>query len=47
MSELNPTPEKELPVGEPQVAATEAVTEEDEIAMDDWASARSQRNSKR
>ena len=44
MSELNPTPEKELPVGEPQLAVTEAATEEDEIAMDDWASALAEQN---
>jgi flagellar motor switch protein FliN/FliY len=43
MSELNPTPEKELPAGE-QMAVTEAATEEDEIAMDDWASALAEQN---
>ena len=45
MSELNPTPEKELPLGEPQLAVTEAATEEDGIAMDDWASALAEQNS--
>jgi flagellar motor switch protein FliN/FliY len=44
MSELNPTPEKELPLGEPQLAVTEAATEEDGIAMDDWASALAEQN---
>ncbi|MGF6779440.1 flagellar motor switch protein FliN [Paraburkholderia sp. GAS334] len=49
MSELNPTPEKELPAGEPQLAAAaaaaaEVTAEEDEIAMDDWASALAEQN---
>ncbi|CAG4903848.1 flagellar motor switch protein FliN [Paraburkholderia saeva] len=47
MSELNPTPENDLPAGDPELAAAAAAaiaTEEDDIAMDDWASALAEQN---
>jgi len=42
MTELNASPEKELPVSEAQLAGMEAVS--DDSALDDWASALAEQN---